>query len=99
MRPPYRYRITNADVYPTPGLMPPPDAHHHKTGLHKEHHNTWNRLGHKEKAQVFVETVITRGYRIRYEDTIEPLRRHRFGDVLLALDEQRGIYIHHDPRG
>ena len=79
--------------------MPPPDAHHHETGLHNEHHNIWNRLGHKDKAQVLAETVITRGYKNRYEDAIESLRRHRFGDVLLVLDEQRGIYIHHGPRG
>ncbi|MDG2285062.1 MAG: glycosyltransferase [Alphaproteobacteria bacterium] len=93
LRPSYRYRITNADIYPTYGLAPPPDATHGKTDRHNLHHDAWNGLDHTSKARILDETGIKRGYKIREEDAAKFLTGNLFSDALLALDNGRSIYI------
>lgn len=94
LRPSYRYRMTNADVYPTYGLTPPPDANPLKSELHHQHHDAWNSLDREKKAEILNQIGITRGYRVRYPDCVEAIRHHVYSASLLTLDTRRTFAIH-----
>lgn len=94
LRPSYRYRITNADVYPTYGLEPPPDATRQKSDLHKRHHQAWNGLDQARKGEILSKIGISRGYRVAYEDCIALIKENAGGSALLGLDPHRRFVLH-----
>lgn len=89
LRPSYRYRITNADVYPTYGLEPPADATRQKSALHERHHQAWNSLDHTRKGEILARIGITRGFRVAHEDCVDLIKTHAGGSALLGLDARR----------
>ena len=93
MRPCYRYRMTNADVYPTYGLHPPPDANPNKSHLHRAHHDAWNILDRDGKADVLKRIGITQGYRVTAQDADAATSGIQGTARLLAQDSNRRFQV------